>query len=45
MKLIAVVIAMLCGVALGIELDTGTLTATQVAGIGIIAAAAASIVA
>ena len=44
MKLIAVIIAVLCGIALGIELDTGTLTTAQVAGVGIIAAAAASVV-
>ena len=44
MKLIAVIIAVLCGVALVIQLDTGTLSAVQVAGLGIISAAAASVV-
>mgnify|MGYP001565509732 CR=1 FL=1 len=44
MKLIAIVIAVFCGVTLCIELDTGTLSAMQVAGLGIIAAAAASVV-
>ena len=43
MKLIAVIIAVIAGVALCIELDTGTLTTAQVAGLGIIAAAAASV--
>lgn len=39
MSFIALLIAVLCGIALAIELDTGTLEPFQVAGIGIIAAA------
>ena len=43
MKIVLVIIAVLCGLALCIELDTGTLSSVQVAGVGIIAAAAAHV--
>lgn len=44
MKIVLVIIAVLCGLALCIQLDTGSLSATQVAGAGIIAAALAHVV-
>lgn len=37
MSFIALIVAVLCGIALVIDLDTGSLDALQVAGIGIIA--------
>ena len=43
MRYIFVILAILCGIALLIELDTGTLAAVQVAGIGIIFAALAAV--
>ena len=43
MKFVLVILAVLCGIALLIELDTGTLAANQVAGIGIIFAALATV--
>lgn len=43
MRFVFVILAILCGVALGIKLDTGTLDATQVAGTGIIFAALATV--
>ena len=44
MKILLVIIAVLCGLALCFEFDTGTLSAWQIAGVGIIAAAAAHVV-
>lgn len=41
MRFVLVILAILCGVALLVKLDTGTLEATQVAGVGIILAALA----
>ena len=43
MKLILVVIAVLCGLAAIFEFDTGTLSAAQVLGLGVIAAAVAHV--
>ena len=43
MSLIAFIVAVLCGSALIVELDTGSLTALQTAGIGIIALAVAGL--
>jgi hypothetical protein len=43
MRFVLVILAVLCGIALLIELDTGTLEAVQVAGIGIICAALATV--
>ncbi len=41
LNLVALIVAVLCGIVLIIEVDTGNLTAGQVAGIGIIALAVA----
>ena len=43
MSFIALIVAVLCGIALVINLDTGSLTELQVAGIGIIALVVAGI--
>jgi hypothetical protein len=43
MNLIFVVLAVLCGLALIFQFDTGTLEAQQVAGLGIIFAALAAL--
>ena len=43
MNLICVVVAILCGAALMIELDTGNLSGLQVAGVGVVAAALAAL--
>lgn len=44
MNLICVLIAILCGIVLIFEFPTGSLSANQIAGIGIIFAALASVV-
>lgn len=36
MRFVLVILAILCGIALVLKLDTGTLDPTQVAGIGLI---------
>lgn len=41
MSLILAIVAVLCGIALILELDTGTLTHVQVAGVAILCLAAA----
>lgn len=44
MSLIFLIIAVLCGIVLIVEIDTGNLTPLQVAGIGIISLAIAGVV-
>ena len=44
MKIVLIVLAVLLGAVLIFEIDTGSLTAMQVAGAGIICAAAAHVV-
>ncbi len=44
LKIILVIIAVFCGLALIFQLDTGTITPIQVAGVGIICSAVASAV-
>jgi hypothetical protein len=43
LRIVFVILAILCGIALVIQLDTGSLNATQVAGLGIIFAASATV--
>lgn len=44
MKLVLVIGAVICGVVLGIHVDTGDLRPEQVAGVGIILAALAHVI-
>lgn len=43
MSLVALIVAVLCAIALIVSLDTGSLTEAQVAGIGILALAVAGL--